>query len=69
MNPTNLFIPTVAIIEMKKLTKYRMKCEHNKRQDRCKECDGSEMCQHSRTRHRCKECHGSSICQHNIEQK
>lgn len=42
-----------------------VKCIHNRRKSRCKECCGSEICIHNRQKSQCKECRGASICEHN----
>ena len=39
-------------------------CEHSRRRDQCKECDGPNICEHGRLRRNCKECGGGSICTH-----
>jgi len=50
----------------KPIRKYdKIKCEHNKRKSRCKECGGSELCDHNKLKYQCKECGGSRICEHN----
>lgn len=41
-----------------------IKCEHDKRKDRCKDCKGSAICEHDRIKRQCKECKGSAICEH-----
>jgi len=45
--------------------KEKYKCEHNKRRNVCKDCNGSSICEHERVRNTCKECKGASICEHN----
>jgi hypothetical protein len=40
------------------------KCIHNKRKNRCKDCDGSQICEHNIHKNYCKECNGSQICEH-----
>lgn len=44
-----------------------LRCEHNKRKNYCKECNGASRCIHEKIKSRCKECNGSQICKHNIE--
>jgi hypothetical protein len=41
------------------------KCEHGRRQSRCKECGGSGICVHGRQRTQCRDCGGGGICEHN----
>jgi hypothetical protein len=43
----------------------RLKCEHKRVKNRCKECGGSSICEHNREKSKCKECGGGSICEHN----
>ncbi len=45
----------------------RLKCEHNRKRNTCKECGGASICEHDRIRSQCKECGGASICEHDIE--
>jgi hypothetical protein len=40
------------------------KCIHNKRRERCVDCEGSSICIHNKRRERCVDCGGSSICIH-----
>lgn len=42
---------------------YRL-CEHQRRKDRCVECDGISICKHKRRKSDCVECDGGSICEH-----
>lgn len=42
----------------------RLKCEHKKRKELCKECGGSGICNHNKQRNQCKECKGRNICEH-----
>jgi len=42
----------------------RLNCEHNKRNSRCIDCNGSELCIHKREKNRCKDCGGNLICIH-----
>jgi hypothetical protein len=47
----------------------RTKCQHGRRRNTCKECDGASFCEHNRIRSDCKECKalgvgGSGICEH-----
>ena len=48
-----------------KCKKCRVKCEHNRRKNRCKDCGGSGICEHNRYKNDCKDCGGSRICEHN----
>ena len=32
----------------------RRKCDHNKRKDRCKDCDGFQLCHHKTLKYSCK---------------
>jgi len=34
----------------------RMKCEHNRRKNECKDCGGASICQHNCIRSKCKDC-------------
>ena len=46
----------------------RIKCEHGREPDKCKEeCGGSSFCQHGRQRSRCQKCGGSGLCKHGRE--
>jgi hypothetical protein len=49
--------------------KKRIKCEHGKQKNYCKECGGSSICQHGKQKRYCKECGGSSICQHGKQKR
>jgi hypothetical protein len=40
-------------------------CTHNKRQDRCQDCDGKNICEHNKRQDICRDCKGSGICIHN----
>ena len=40
-------------------------CEHNKRQEICKLCKGSQICEHNNRKNICRQCNGSQICPHN----
>ena len=42
----------------------KLRCEHGRRKESCKECGGSQICEHGRVRATCKECGGGSICEH-----
>ncbi len=42
----------------------RVKCEHGRRLDSCKDCGSSGVCEHGRQRNKCKDCGGSSACEH-----
>jgi hypothetical protein len=44
-----------------------IKCPHNIKKLRCKDCGGSQICSHNRVKSICKECGGGSICSHNRE--
>jgi hypothetical protein len=37
-------------------------CEHGKRKNICKECNGSSICEHEKLKSLCKECGGSELC-------
>ena len=47
----------------------QVKCEHNRRRSRCKECGGASICEHKRIRSECKECGGAGICEHNRQRQ
>jgi hypothetical protein len=40
------------------------KCPHNKRKERCKECNGGAICEHGKMRSRCFPCGGGEMCNH-----
>ena len=42
----------------------RVKCDHGRRLNECKECGGSGICEHGRLRYSCKDCGGSGRCEH-----
>jgi len=42
------------------------KCEHDRQQYECVDCDGGGVCEHRLRRDRCRDCNGSSFCVHNI---
>ena len=39
-------------------------CEHNRRQEQCKDCGGKAYCEHGRRRVQCKDCGGKAYCEH-----
>ena len=39
-------------------------CPHNRRRQRCRDCEGSSICEHNRRKHDCRDCGGSQICEH-----
>ena len=41
-----------------------LRCSHDRRRSRCKDCVGSQICLHDRRRNNCKDCDGSQICSH-----
>ena len=41
-----------------------IKCPHDKRRTRCKDCGGGSICIHGKQRATCKDCGGSQICIH-----
>ena len=51
--------------DMKQASANKYKCEHNRRKNLCKDCQGVSICEHNKRKIRCKDCHGSSICEHN----
>jgi len=52
-------------METQKKTKINLSCEHNKRKERCKECNVSAFCEHNKLKARCKSCDGTCFCEHN----
>src|SRR5258708_34984678 len=42
-----------------------MSCVHDRPQNRCKQCHGSDYCEHNRYRYSCRNCKGKGICRHN----
>ena len=40
------------------------KCQHNKRREQCRDCNGSSFCIHGKQKSRCRDCNGSSFCIH-----
>ena len=47
----------------------RKKCEHDKRKDYCKECNGAAICIHKRIKYDCKDCNGTRYCQHKKDKR
>ena len=54
----------VTVLGAPAAKRQRVKCEHGRRPDRCKECGGSGICEHGRVRSACKDCGSASICEH-----
>ncbi len=44
-----------------------LKCEHNRKKNYCRLCEGTSFCEHDKIRSKCKSCKGGSICEHNRE--
>ena len=42
----------------------RLRCQHNRRRERCKECGGSQVCIHNKNRYTCLDCGKKQICKH-----
>ena len=49
---------------LSKIARERLKCEHKRQKNKCKDCGGSAICEHNRRKSRCKDCGGASICEH-----
>ena len=77
MNSTNVYIKTINISGLKKVPKYRKKCEHGKQRSECKQCGARDAmrtlqkpkriykkCKHDKRCQLCVVCGGSSICKH-----
>ena len=45
--------------------KIKIKCEHNRRKENCRDCRGASLCEHNRRKENCRDCGGSQICEHN----
>ena len=45
--------------------KIKIKCEHNRRKENCRDCGGSQICEHNKQKSSCKDCGGASLCKHN----
>lgn len=41
------------------------KCEHGKKKQSCRDCNGSAFCVHNKIKSQCRDCKGSSFCEHN----
>ena len=54
----------IKCLEKEKLSKERLKCQHERRKSTCKLCRGSQICEHERRKAVCKICKGSQICEH-----
>ncbi len=46
------------------VTRSHQYCEHNRRKEYCKDCEGSGMCKHKRQKRQCRDCKGSLFCIH-----
>lgn len=46
-----------------------LKCKHNRKKSRCRECKGVGICEHDKRRHNCGECGGISVCKHGREKR
>ena len=53
MHTTNIYTKTVEINELKRITFYRKRCEHNRERSKCKECKGASVCEHNIQRYHC----------------
>lgn len=42
----------------------RLRCLHERRRERCIECEGSQICIHKKNKYTCVECGGKQICEH-----
>jgi len=51
--------------DMATRSREKCKCEHGRRRNLCKDCEGTSICNHNRIKSSCKECGGTSICNHN----
>lgn len=45
------------------------KCKHNRQQNRCVDCGGSQICEHKKIRSCCVDCGGGQICEHNRQRR
>ena len=65
INPTGRVLKTChKCRDYSKKISDKNKCEHGRRQNRCKDCGGSQVCEHGRIRSHCKDCNGVSFCEH-----
>ena len=60
-------VPKVVVSKNRSQSRHR-KCEHGKRKNLCKQCNGSALCKHQRQKLHCKECRPitcKAYCEHN----
>ena len=55
------------IDKVQKKKRINKKCEHGKRKQQCRKCNGSSFCEHGNIKYKCKKCGGSSLCEHGRE--